>query len=72
MVYGTLTEARKQLALHEVGLARGEVKAPVKITIQQLIEDWNRLVGDLKNTETTQTSTRNIQKHIISYFGEHF
>ena len=71
MVYGTLTEARKQLALHEVGLARGEVKAPVKITIQQLIEDWNRLVGDLKNTETTQTSTRNIQKHIISYFGEH-
>ena len=48
MVYGTLTEARKQLALHEVGLARGEVKAPVKITIQQLIEDWNRLVGDLK------------------------
>lgn len=71
VVYGTLTEARKQLALHEVGLARGEVKAPVKITIQQLIEDWNRLVGDLKNTETTQTSTRNIQKHIISYFGEH-
>ena len=68
MVYGTLTEARKQLALHEVGLARGEVKAPVKITIQQLIEDWNRLVGDLKNTETTQTSTRKIQKHIISYF----
>ena len=68
MVYGTLTEARKQLALHEVGLARGEVKALVKITIQQLIEDWNRLVGDLKNTETTQTSTRNIQKHIISYF----
>ena len=68
MVYGILTEARKQLALHEVGLARGEVKAPVKITIQQLIEEWNRLVGDLKNTETTQTSTRNIQKHIISYF----
>ena len=68
MVYGTLTEARKQLAIHEEGLARGEVKAPVKITIQQLIEDWNRLVGDLKNTETTQTSTRNIQKHIISYF----
>lgn len=70
VVYGTLTEARRKLALHEADLARGEVKAPVKITIQQLIEDWNRLVGDIKNTETTQTSTRNIQKHIVSYFGE--
>lgn len=70
VVYGTLTEARKQLAIHEAGLARGEVKAPVKITIMQLIEEWNRLVGDVKNTETTQTSTRNIQKHIIAYFGE--
>ena len=70
VVYGTLTEARKQLALHEAGLARGEVKAPVRITIQQLIDDWNRLVGDIKNTETTQTSTRNIQKHIVAYFGE--
>ena len=58
VVYGTLTEARKQLALHEAGLARGEIKAPAKITIQQLIDDWNRLVGDVKNTETTQTSTR--------------
>lgn len=70
VVYGTLTEARRQLAIHEVGLARGAVKAPVKITIMQLIEEWNRLVGDVKNTETTQTSTRNIQKHIIAYFGE--
>lgn len=70
VVYGTLTEARKQLAIHEAGIARGEVKAPVKITIIQLIEEWNRLVGDVKNTETTQTSTKNIQKHIIAYFGE--
>ena len=66
----TLTEARKYLKDFETKRDKGEAVTPGKVRLKQLIDDWNSSVGDVRNEETTKNSNRNIQKHLLSYFGD--
>lgn len=70
VIEGGLAEARKVLKIHEADLVKKTVQKPVKVTLQQLLDNWNANIGDVQNAETTQTSTRNLQRHIIDYFGD--
>lgn len=69
VIEGNLTEARKVLKLHEADLAKKTVQKPTKITLQELLDNWNSNIGDVQNVETTQASTRNLQRHMLEYFG---
>ena len=69
VIEGTLRDARKYLKLHEADLLKGIVQKPSKVTLQELFDNWNKYVGDVQNTETTQTSTRNLQRHMMEFFG---
>lgn len=70
VIEGNLTEARKILKLHETELAKKTVQKPTKITLQELLDNWNSNIGDVQNAETTQTSTKNLQRHMMGYFGD--
>lgn len=70
VIEGNMTEARKILKLHEAELAKKTVQKPVKITLQELLDNWNSNIGDVQNAETTQTSTKNLQRHMMGYFGD--
>ncbi len=70
VIEGNLTEARKILKLHEAELAKKTVQKPTKITLQELLDNWNSNIGDVQNAETTQTSTKNLQRHMMGYFGD--
>lgn len=70
VIEGNLTEARKILKLHEAELAKKTVQKPAKITLQELLDNWNSNIGDVQNAETTQTSTKNLQRHMMGYFGD--
>lgn len=50
---------------HESQRDRQILQKPAKITLQDLIDTWNSTVGDVQNVETTQTSTRNLQRRIF-------
>lgn len=49
-MYGTLTEARNMLKQHDVDRLHESVNVPTKCTLKDVIEDWNRNIGDI-NTE---------------------
>lgn len=70
VIEGNLTEARKVLKLHEAELTKKTVQKPTKITLQELLDNWNCNIGDVQNVETTQASTRNLQRHMLKYFGD--
>lgn len=70
VIEGNLADARKTLKLHEADLVKQIVQKPVKVTLQQLLDNWNANIGDVQNVETTQTSTRNLQRHMLEYFGD--
>lgn len=70
VIEGNLTEARKVLKLHEAELTKKTVQKPTKITLQELLDNWNCNIGDVQNVETTQASTRNLQRHVLEYFGD--
>lgn len=70
VIEGNLTEARKVLKLHEAELAKKTAQKPTKVTLQELLDNWNSNIGDVQNVETTQTSTRNLQRHMLEYFGD--
>ena len=70
VIEGNLTEARKILKLHEADLTKKTVQKPTKITLQELLDNWNYNIGDVQNVETTQASTRNLQRHMLEYFGD--
>lgn len=70
VIEGNLTEARKVLKLHEANLAKQTIQKPMKVTLQQLLDNWNSNIGDVQNVETTQISTRNLQRHMLEYFGD--
>lgn len=65
-----LTEARNFLRIHEADRAKKIAQKPQRVSLQELFENWNKYVGDVRNAETTQASTRNIQRHILEYFGD--
>ena len=69
-IEGTLTEARKLLALHEADHAKQVAQKPTKATLKMAFDNWNAMVGDVRSEETTQTSTRNLQRHMLEYFGD--
>jgi hypothetical protein len=68
-IEGNLTEARKILKLHEAELTKKTVQKPMKVTLSELLDNWNTNIGDVQNIETTQTSTKNLQRHMLEYFG---
>ena len=70
VIEGNLADARKYLKLHEAEFVKGKAKKPSKVTLSELFNDWNSNVGDIRNAETTQTSTRNIQRRMLDYFGD--
>lgn len=70
VIEGNLADARKTLKLHEADLVKQIVQKPVKVTLEQLLDNWNTNIGDVQNVETTQTSTRNLQRHMLEYFGD--
>lgn len=70
VIEGTLTEARKLLALHEADRVKQIAQKPTKATLKMVFDNWNAMVGDVRNEETTQTSTRNLQRHMLEYFGD--
>ena len=70
VIEGTLKDARNYLKIHEANMLKGTVQKPSKATLQLLFDNWNTYVGDVQNAETTQTSTRNIQRHMLEYFGD--
>ncbi len=70
MIEGNLADARRALKLHEADLIKQIVQKPTKVTLRQLLDNWNANIGDVQNVETTQTSTRNLQRHMMEYFGE--
>lgn len=70
VIEGNLTEARKVLKLHEAEMTKKTVQKPSKITLQELLDNWNCNIGDVQNVETTQASTRNLQRHMLEYFGD--
>lgn len=41
----------------------------MKVTLSELLDNWNTNIGDVQNIETTQTSTKNLQRHMLEYFG---
>ena len=65
-----LTEARKILKLHEAELTKKTLRKPTKVTLRELLDNWNSNIGDVQNAETTQTSTKNLQRHMLEYFGD--
>lgn len=69
VIEGNLADARKLLKLHEADQVKQMAQKPVKVTIQELVDNWNTTIGDVQNVETTQTSTRNLQRHMLDYFG---
>lgn len=70
IIYGTLTEARKVLKQHDVDRLQEKVNVPSKCTLKDVIDDWNATIGDISTEVTTQTSNRNIQRHITEFFGD--
>lgn len=69
-VYGTLTEARNMLKQHDVDRLHENVNVPTKCTLKDVIDDWNRNIGDINTEKTTQTSNRNLQRHILEFFQD--
>lgn len=69
VVEGNLTEARKLLRNHENQRDKKILQKPTKVTLKELFDNWNSNIGDVQNVETTQTSTRNLQRHMLEYFG---
>lgn len=70
VIEGNLTEARKILKLHEAELTKKTLRKPTKVTLRELLDNWNSNIGDVQNAETTQTSTKNLQRHMLEYFGD--
>lgn len=70
VVYGTLSDARNILKLSDSDRIKGVSNIPTSVTMEQLIADWNTNVGDPNTALTTQTSNKNIQKHIITFMGD--
>lgn len=69
-MYGTLTEARNMLKQHDVDRLHENVNVPTKCTLKDVINDWNRNIGDINTEKTTQTSNRNLQRHMLEFFQE--
>ena len=70
VVEGNLTDARKNLRNHESQRDKKILQKPTKITLNELLDNWNSNIGDVQNAETTQTSTKNLQRHMLEYFGD--
>lgn len=70
VIEGNLTEARKFLRNHESQRDKKILQKPNKVTLKELFHNWNTNIGDVQNVETTQTSTRNLQRHMLEYFGD--
>lgn len=70
VVEGNLTDARKYLRNHESQRDKKILQKPTKITLNELLDNWNSNIGDVQNAETTQTSTKNLQRHMLEYFGD--
>lgn len=70
VIEGNLTEARKYLRKHERERDKKILQKPSKVTLKELFDNWNKNVGDVQNVLTTQTSTRNLQRHMLEYFGD--
>lgn len=70
VIEGNLTEARKILKLHEAELTKKTLRKPTKVTLRELLDNWNSNIGDVQNAETTKTSTKNLQRHMLEYFGD--
>ena len=70
VVEGNLTEARRILKLHEAALTKKTAQKPTKVTLQELLDNWNSNIVDVQNAQTTQTSTKNLQRHMTEYFGD--
>ncbi len=70
VVEGNLTDARKYLRNHESQRDKKILQKPTKITLNELLYNWNSNIGDVQNAETTQTSTKNLQRHMLEYFGD--
>lgn len=70
VIEGNLTDARKYLRNHESQRDKKILQKPNRVTIQELFNNWNSSVGDVQNVETTQVSTRNLQRHMLEYFGD--
>lgn len=70
VIEGNLTDARKYLRNHESQRDKKILQKPNKVTLKELFDNWNSSVGDVQNVETTQTSTRNLQRHMTEYFGD--
>lgn len=70
VIEGNLTEARKFLRNHESQRDKKILQKPNKVTLKELFDNWNTNIGDVQNVETTQASTRNLQRHMLEYFGD--
>ena len=49
--------------------ADAKPEAQRTFTLGQLLEDWNTNVNYVRNAKTTWTYTKNIQRHILSFWG---
>ena len=65
----TLKEAKEYLADFEAKVRSGDTPTPSKKRFADLVSDWNANVGDVRNEQTTQASTKNIQRHLLDFFG---
>ena len=70
IVNGTLKDARNTLKQHEVDRLHEKVNVPTKATLEDVINHWNKNVGELSTEVTTQTSNRNLQRHMLEFFGD--
>ena len=55
---------------HESQRDKKILQKPNKVTLKELFHNWNTNIGDVQNVETTQTSTHNLQRHMLEYFGD--
>lgn len=46
-----------------------DTKVQQAFTLGQLLDDWNTNVNYVRNSKTTWTYTKNIQRHILSFWG---
>ena len=70
VIEGTITDARKVLILHESDRIKKNIGIMTKKTLKEVFDDWNTIGGGIDNEDTSKTANKNIEKHILKYFGD--
>lgn len=68
IIDGSLSDARAFLINHESDMVKQVAMIPQKKSLEDLIYEWNTIGDGIRTEKTTQTSNKNIQKHLLGYF----